>query len=64
MKYNVAYDTAQGVKHYCLCNMSLTEAKIQLSKFRQRYLKADGNPRRYPNGKGVYDIQNPRIVRV
>jgi hypothetical protein len=62
--YNVAYDTSVGVKHYCARNMPLVEAKRQLANFTARYLNADGTPRAYPNGKGVYDVRNPRVVRV
>ena len=61
--YNVAYDTSGGVRRYCQCNMPLREAQRQLARFKARYLHADGTPRTYPNGKGVYDIRNPRIVR-
>lgn len=64
MKYNVAYDVPSGTRRYCLCNMPLAEAERQLASFKRRYFNADGTPRPYPNGKGIYPFSNPRIVRV
>ena len=64
MKFNVFYDTPEGVKEYCLCSMSFREAKKQLANFKRCYLNEDGSPKVYPNGKGYYDISNPRIQEV
>jgi len=62
--YNVYYFTSKGVKKYCLHDMPLSVAKEQLDKFKARYLLPCGKPQVYPNGKGVFDIRNPQIVRV
>jgi len=63
-RFNVFYDTPKGLKKYCLCNMDIQEATKQLVNFKRRYLNSDGTGKTYPNGKGVYDVSNPRILPV
>lgn len=66
--FNVLYDTPEGTKVYCLCDMSLAEAERQAQDFRERYLERqpDGTwkGKAYPNGKGFYPFSNVRVVRV
>jgi hypothetical protein len=61
--YNVAYDTSEGIKFYCVCWMNRQQASSILQDFKRRYVNPDGTPKRYPNKKGYYDISNPRLVR-
>ena len=63
-KYNVEYDAPDGVRRYCMCNMDLDTARIQLQNFKNRYLNEDGTGKEYPNKKGFYPFSNPRIVKV
>lgn len=64
--FNILYDTPEGTKVYCLCDISLGEAKKQLRKFRERYMERqpDGSwkGKAYPNGRGFYQIFNVRIA--
>lgn len=62
--YHVVYDTAQGTKTYCVQAMTFEVAMQHLALLWQNYLNLDGTPKTYPNGKGVYDVHNPRIIQV
>lgn len=59
--YNVFYDTKDGVKQYCQSHMDRETAYRYLAKFKDRYLDERGNGKMFPNGKGFYDVRNPRV---
>lgn len=62
LRYNITYETSEGRKFYCLYDMDFGEVKKQLKAFKSRYLNSNGTAKQYPNGKGFYDVKNPRIV--
>lgn len=64
MLYNIRYEYAGQTRTYCMANMDLATAKVQLEEFKARYIGPDGKGRPDPNGKGVYPISSPRIVQV
>ena len=64
MRYQVIYNAEDGVRSYCLCDMSYEVAKAYLADFCERYFNKDGSPKAYPNGRGYYSFSNPRIVPV
>lgn len=62
--YNVLYDAPDGVRTYCVKNMSYEMACSILAKFKARYLNEHGTGKEYPNGRGFYPFTNPRIERM
>jgi hypothetical protein len=61
--YAVIYDRPEELGHeYCLEAMDYATAERMLALFKARYLDADGRGKAYPNGKGFYEVSNPRIV--
>lgn len=60
--YNVAYTSGGAVRIYCMQDMSLIDALVQMRRLIEKYMSADGTPKPYPNGKGFYDVKEPRIV--
>jgi hypothetical protein len=62
LKYNVAYDKPEGGFIYCQSWMDHPTAVAMLAKFKARYTNEDGTPKPFPNGKGVYQVSNIRIV--
>lgn len=57
--FNVEYDTARGVHTYLAHNCDRATAERLAVQCRERYV---GKP--YPNGKGVYDVTDVRVVSV
>lgn len=58
--YNIAYEKEDGrTFHYLCVPVELEEARKWLKDFKDRYVDKP-----YPNGKGFYNVSNPRIVRV
>lgn len=66
MLYNVAYDRLDGSTELYLGSHVKThkEAEVWLKQWKEYYLDKDGKPKAYPNGKGFYQVKNPRIVVV
>jgi len=60
--YHVIYDAPDGLRQYCLQGMTLETAREMLALFKDEYLDENGNGKPYPNGKGFYPFNNPRIV--
>ena len=63
-RYQIVYRTPDGVRAYCLEDMTLETARRMLAQFRELYMNEDGTPRTYANGRGFYLVSNPTIVRV
>ena len=59
MRFNVAYDAHDGVRHYLTFDVDKATAEAYCKKFADKYV---GKP--YPNGKGFYPFKNPRVVCV
>lgn len=58
--YNVAYDTPEGRRIYCQQWADHETMERMLALWKQRYGENGGKA--YPNGKGFYNVSNPRIV--
>lgn len=64
MMYKVFYNKGDKVYDYTVDLMTYSEAFRQLTRLKALYWNTDETPRAYPNGKGHYDLSNPRMVAV
>lgn len=62
-RYNVRYNTTEGIRYYLTEWADYHTACTFFFSFKERYLNLDGTPRPYPNGKGYYDISDVTLVK-
>lgn len=62
MRYNVAYECNGRTIVYCVEWSDYGTAQRMLALFIEKYGNGADDVRSFPNGKGTYQVSNPRIV--